>query len=459
MYWNSFPCLVIHNKDECKRKENILNECKKVSLNPIFIDAVMIKNNPVKGCLQSHLKCIQYAKKMNYDKVLILEDDVIFNDKLPSKIPNNFDIFYLGYNATSGYRYKSSLLKFNGVFCAHSYIVHSNIYDLIINDLSSNWWDKIKINELNNYEKQFNWNLHAIDQYYSKVLSKRNKLFGIYPMIAYQRPSFSTIENKNVDYTNVMKSNMDYISKKYQIIQFFNPSLKHKKIIEPFSEYFKVYIYYKNKDNFFYNKSKKNIEEYTFQDLINIQNKYLIIFNNLDYFMNLYNNVHNIYLFIDDMTNIKKSYKEGKPLLFNISKCISKIITDDEKIFNILINEYDIDSNCIFNLNYIKNENNRFIINYDNYKEVLEWYYHLKSNINKLEMEVVKMNKYSKDDIKKKMMKCKFYVKTKDDEKWIKLAKENKLITISKENTLEQIKKLIKLKSKKKMDLFKYVLS
>jgi len=80
--WSKIPCLVISTPNNEERKENVLNECKKVGLNPILIEAIMIKENPVKGCLESHLKCIRYAKEKKYKKVLILEDDIVFKKEL-----------------------------------------------------------------------------------------------------------------------------------------------------------------------------------------------------------------------------------------------------------------------------------------------------------------------------------------------------------------------------------------
>jgi len=442
--WSTLPCLVILTPNNEERRNHIESQCNLVGLNPIYIEAIMIKENPHLGCTLSHKKCIEYAKKMNYEKVLILEDDVIFKGKLPKTINKDFGIYYLGYNVTNGYRYDKNTLKFNGVFCTHSYILHSKLYDEILKDLNSNWWDKI--NNLNEYEKKFNWNLHTIDQYYSKILSQKTNSYGLYPMICYQKPSYSNIEKQMVDYSKSMTMNMDISSKMYRLITMFNPNKNHKKLIKKLKKYFKIFIYYEDDSKKIFNDNTiENIEEFEFKDFIDIHCEYFICFNQIDYFINLHTSSNNTILYIDDMKNITKKHKEGKPMFYNLSKIIDKIYVFNNDIYNKLINEYQIDQIKIIKNYNSEKDPNRFIIDYTNYEDFLEKYFEIKSEVNNVTMEVVKFKNITEKEINEKMNIATYYIKTVNDNKWEEYAKKNKLIILNKDIDNKKIIKLLSI--------------
>lgn len=455
--WKSFPCLVILTPNNNDRKNHIEKECKKYGLNPIMISAVMKKNNPVYGCLLSHLKCIEFSKKNNYEKVLILEDDVIFKDTLPEYIEDDFDILYLGYNVTDGYRYNKNYLKLKGVFTAHSYILNCNLFDKIINDLKCEWWRNIKNKDLNSYEKKFNWDLHAIDQYYSKIITKRNKTYGIYPMICYQKPSYSSIEKKQVDYTKIMYNNMNIYSKIYKKIILFNPDKSHKYLIKKLRKYFKVFIYYQKIEDLLFDENETNIEEFIVDYFVDIDSDSLISFNNVDLFINLKINSNKKILYIDNIKSIENKHKEGIPLLYNLSKVLDKIFVKNINDLKKLENKYTINKEKIKIINENQKIQSRFIIDYEKYEDILDWYFDIKRDNPFISMEVVKFKKLSEKEINEKMKRTTFYVNNNTNESIEKIAKKNKLIFINENTKKEKIKKLLKINNKKE-NILKYLL-
>ena len=103
------------------------------------------------GCKLSHLACIKEAKANNYDKILILEDDVIITEDANLKFNkvltqlNKWDMLYLGGRYKNGGFYANgskweqeqvsdNLLKLKGAMLASSYGLSKNIYDTILNN-------------------------------------------------------------------------------------------------------------------------------------------------------------------------------------------------------------------------------------------------------------------------------------------------------------------------------------
>lgn len=93
------------------------------------------------GCKLSHLEILKIARKRNYNKILILEDDVNFTGNLKyieiglREIENlNWDMLYLGINKEKSAEI-NELVFINKVIsglCTHAYIVNSKSYNKII---------------------------------------------------------------------------------------------------------------------------------------------------------------------------------------------------------------------------------------------------------------------------------------------------------------------------------------
>jgi len=175
------------------------------------IDPIQYKNNNLKinekyiigalGCKLSHIEIIKEAKEKNYKQIMILEDDFLFcknfiekYNKISKDIANekiNIDLLYLGFSIVRKDPFTctsiNNLKKVTNVHTTHAYIINYNFYDTILKELENCYCE--------------------IDVCYANCQKKYN-IYGIYPSLISQRPSFSDIIQKNTDYSNVIK--LDY---------------------------------------------------------------------------------------------------------------------------------------------------------------------------------------------------------------------------------------------------------
>ena len=147
------------------------------------------------GCLLSHFEIIRDAKYNNYNKILILEDDIVFDhnfeDKFSMKYKNfisnekDYDILYLGcsqaswgidfWKYTKNYGNYYSLSKTDGTYAM---ILSSSIFD---NILSYDKFDKpidVLLSELvlsNNKYKRFSLYPHIISSNVADVSNTDSK--------------------------------------------------------------------------------------------------------------------------------------------------------------------------------------------------------------------------------------------------------------------------------------------
>lgn len=209
---DEFICISL--KTEETRRKKVIEIFKKLKI-PIKFYLPEKNKDPVKGCLESHLYCINYAKQKQLKNICIFEDDVDFlNLDLETfknlNIPNDYDMIYLGYHCNKGFNFNSNLIKIESGLTTHSYIINSNIYDIVLKDINKEW-EKNK-NDLTEMEKPFFENdLRAIDKFYAREIhNKRKKTFGVFPLMTTQREEFSNIENCIVNYTELFKSKAEY---------------------------------------------------------------------------------------------------------------------------------------------------------------------------------------------------------------------------------------------------------
>jgi len=207
--------IVINLVNRTDRKEEVIKEFQRINLTDYeFYPAVKpdIKDVPKtflpqkstnyrRGCwgvLQSHLSVIKIAKERGYPEILICEDDVQFLVEKPfekiekslSELPSDWVMLFLsGNHKKPCNKFTNNTVKINYSYSLCSYILNNNYYDLIINLLS---------NEINIIEE--------IDIIYAKQIQSKFNCYCITPHITTQRPSYSDILEKKVDYKNVLKN-------------------------------------------------------------------------------------------------------------------------------------------------------------------------------------------------------------------------------------------------------------
>ena len=191
------------------------DEFKKHNLNVKKFDA--LKGSPKNGLLggeigliATNIEILRDALKNNYDKILILEDDIIFNndfnEKFESKIgdlPDDWESIHLGGNNF----FNKGLGKFKSINNDIDFIINGSTYKELDNDICTTAWSQTThavgvhsniFEELLASALRFD---RQIDNVYCEFQqSDKHKTYAFLPSICLQRPTHSDIQNRFVDY-------------------------------------------------------------------------------------------------------------------------------------------------------------------------------------------------------------------------------------------------------------------
>ena len=234
----------INLKRRKDRNNDTIKELRKLGISkPNRFEAIEDKDG-IKGCLKSHIKCIENAKKNKFPFLCIFEDDILINDidnlkkMIPKFIDYDYDVLYLGgllrdnkYNFIT-----EELIQVSNVLTRHAYIIKFHYYDKILENLNLRLKDKgnkFFFNKLQNIDKWYLLYNNFIIQrggysdIYNKKILKPPEMFNIkihdskLPNISIQTPTCGRkifiplmINNiKNFDYPkekiewNILESN------------------------------------------------------------------------------------------------------------------------------------------------------------------------------------------------------------------------------------------------------------
>lgn len=145
------------------------------------------------GCALSHYFIVERAKMLGMDMVMIFEDDVALCSDFQSRLseflnalPENWHMAYLGgAHQQVPVRINDHVLQVSKTLTTHAYIIRASMYDVVLDQLR-NFAD-------------------PVDSLYADLQKKYN-VYVSDPPLAWQRKSYSDIENGNVDY-EWLKSN------------------------------------------------------------------------------------------------------------------------------------------------------------------------------------------------------------------------------------------------------------
>jgi hypothetical protein len=201
--------LVINLGEREDRKLTVFIQLQNIGANPERVPAVKTKDGAI-GCSMSHIKCLEIAKKSNWEYVCIVEDDfkcidpVKFKSSL-SKFQKNsikdniqWDVLLLGGNNCPPYQTLPNVdycVQITNCQSAIAYVVKKHYYDTMINNYREG---VAKLMREPKNKREF-----AVDMYWKKLQNSR-KWFILVPLTITQETSYSDIEERVVNYDHLM---------------------------------------------------------------------------------------------------------------------------------------------------------------------------------------------------------------------------------------------------------------
>lgn len=183
------------------RRESIEFQMKKIGIPPgkiIRFEAIENENGAL-GCVLSHISVLKMAGENNWNNVLVLEDDMIFNDDDESSERINYY-----FDSLKSVSWDAGLLsgsyfwlkKIHGCFyhvrysyLSNSYIVNMHYYDKLIDVFLLSADNLIREKDRNDCGLDVSWN----------TLMKKDRWYAIYPSVGYQMTGVSDIESEIMD--------------------------------------------------------------------------------------------------------------------------------------------------------------------------------------------------------------------------------------------------------------------
>jgi glycosyl transferase family 25 len=180
------------------RNTQIMRELKNVSQNKILRFNAIESDPGYIGCSKSHIEVLKMAIKNNWKSYLVVEDDMIWVDfengyKRFLSLPETRDVVMLGCH-----NFKTHGLRVTKGQGGHAYIVYNHYYLVLLANMEEAF-DKL-LKDPTNYQS------FALDIYFNK-LQERDNWLVVNPPMCLQRPGYSDIEKRLVDYRSM--SNYD----------------------------------------------------------------------------------------------------------------------------------------------------------------------------------------------------------------------------------------------------------
>lgn len=192
------------------RKQHVEEQLQNIGISAERFNAIRLQNGAI-GCSMSHLKCLQIAKKNNWSHVMICEDDLMILNK--QTFINTINKFFTMHGDDSDdNKWNVLLLAGNNVppykkiddICIHvshcqtttGYIIKMSYYDTLIDNIRTGIENLMKMPDQHI--------IYAIDKYWIK-LQKQHIWYMLAPVVAVQREDYSDIEERKINYENIMK--------------------------------------------------------------------------------------------------------------------------------------------------------------------------------------------------------------------------------------------------------------
>lgn len=185
--------IYINLEEAVERRKHIENELADVPKEKV------IRFNAIKdswgaiGCTRSHIACLQLAIENGWKNVIIMEDDATFQNKevgesiLRSVIKNPYDVIVLG---GSFIQYYPNTYRLITAQTTTAYLVADHYYSTLLANFEEGLSFLLSCGDYGEF---------AIDQFWKRLMLV-DRWFIIYPCLIIQKPGYSYIENREVDY-------------------------------------------------------------------------------------------------------------------------------------------------------------------------------------------------------------------------------------------------------------------
>lgn len=192
--------IVINLESRRDRLEQVTSELNELGVPFEVFKGIEDKESGARGVFQTYKALLESLKAEGETRnVLILEDDVVFahdavsffHDAAEGLKNKSWDLLFLGANVHKRMIATDTLylLKLQEAYALHAVVYSEKGRNKCLELLSKH-----------EYSKQ-----QPIDTLYAKELIPRGDCYIINPMLAFQRPSFSDIERRHVDYTGMLQ--------------------------------------------------------------------------------------------------------------------------------------------------------------------------------------------------------------------------------------------------------------
>lgn len=165
----NIPTLYINLQKRNDRKihiENVLKDFKSVTR----IDAVQ-SDDGYKGCVQSHIKALQYAKEQGWDEVLIFEDDFEWVNKDKFVYPEiDFDVCLLEALVTKKENVSWNYNRVTEAQHTGGYLIQKKFYDTLIECFQKSYDELCRNYCRENYLDIYWWNLQKKNMFITPTL-------------------------------------------------------------------------------------------------------------------------------------------------------------------------------------------------------------------------------------------------------------------------------------------------
>jgi glycosyl transferase family 25 len=195
--------IYINLEHRTDRKIHIEQQLRLVGITAERFNAVKTQHGAI-GCSISHLKCLELAKRNNWEHVMIIEDDILFlnpnqfieNFNKFIKSNRDFDVVLLAGNNIPPYeRTADYCVKVRTCQTTTGYIVKNHYFDKMIQNIREGVQQLIV--------EPKNRTMFAIDRYWFK-LQMQDNWYLITPLTITQREDYSDIEKQHINYNSMM---------------------------------------------------------------------------------------------------------------------------------------------------------------------------------------------------------------------------------------------------------------